>query len=895
MTTNHAVGKLRILSVRKSAKKTTEESIEQDQVGFTLGSSFFFHNASSSFNKITSYKTTTMDHSALNAQMETGEPLSTPNTGLQSSPFHVALASGPSAEAEAADVAFSDRFLHSEEQLAEFDSSTDDDTLNCETGEDDYGGHNNHNHSARKDDMDRERRLQSFHALRGDSLSPAPPTSVTQQSVVKDTKDGGPQQLIVRRRRLFWAEPQLHRSVSLDDLMEYQREFDSHGWWGGTEKEVSSSGRSNSSRNVTATANAAPLESRMQQQTQTDRETTTLPFPTEKPTYAIPRRSQSAAPNKLLGRTSIANSDLDEFKRIFCQARGGQKMLMASLSDSEHSENEDTGIKDTKNKDNNEGNPEEALNNGIDDNDKALGIGMGNTSFGVDQETRPAAVDYQWGTRSLRRAILGSDLIRFERSVRTALLESSRENSSENLDTSTMINTNANAHATNSADAGSTSVAPLPTTSASRNKTRTDVPPTPPRSSSVTARESRDSRDGEEPGDSIILGADWGTRSLRKSLRELDLNDDAYHHYPVVTDDTALPFSNDATNTTPVATNTNFAHNQMQTIHDDQEALDTTLISPWQDDKEHPTSASGLKMPRRVTSGGCNEHSYTVQQVDVDESSFLSTTPNSTPTSTPPPRQYQDRSRSVNDVEAGASSFVEAVVATGEQPQFEWQVRSPFRRSISSSDIEKYQRHFDGGVLDEGFGELSDSDSDDDEATQTELLEIHTQPSQESATSAKSAPPAITTPAHPLASLRKADTCASTSNDAMPKQPKRGKKKGRGHRRSNSDEPELLMESTDISDVAPRKPTRTTSRPKSPPPVYDGKPSVRFATNQNFVVEIPKVTEEMKPNLFYTKRDVKRFRMNEHRRQEAQIRAYVEYLNEKENALDSTPSIYDSR
>ena len=103
------------------------------------------------------------------------------------------------------------------------------------------------------------------------------------------------------------------------------------------------------------------------------------------------------------------------------------------------------------------------------------------------------------------------------------------------------------------------------------------------------------------------------------------------------------------------------------------------------------------------------------------------------------------------------------------------------------------------------------------------------------------------------------------------------------------------MENTSpgTSDMAPRKPTRTTSRPKSPPPVYDTKPSVRFATCQNFVVEIPKVTEDMKPFLFYTKKDVKRFRMNEHRRQEEQIRAYMEYLNEKDNALDASPSIFD--
>ena len=829
-----------------------------------------------------------MDHSEI-ASSTAGEPVSTPNTGLQSSPLHVAAAPRPSAAAAAAagDVVTSDRFLHSEEQLAEFDTSTDDDTLYSETGDDDYGDNNNNSNSTAQMDMDRERRLQSFHALRGDSLSPAPPTSVTEQLLSEDTIHGEPQQPI-RRRRLFWAERQLHRSVSLDDLMEYQREFDFHNGRGDTEKDATSSGRSHSSRNVTATVNAAPQESRIQQQNNDVGGATT-----EKPTHVVPQRSQSAAPNKKLGRTSIANSDLDEFKRIFCQAPGG-KMVMASLLDSDDSEHEDAA-----NKYSNEKKPENTLKHVMDEeNGKVIRIGMGNTILGIDQETTPAAaVDYQWGTRSLRRAILGSDLIRFERSVRTVLLESSRENSTENLDTTTMVNTTANAHVTNIANVGSTSAAASSSSTPLINTARVDVPPTAPRSSSITAGESRAHLNGEEPGGSIVLDADWGTRSLRKSLRELDLND-VYHHHPVVTDDTALPFPNTATTTTtaPVATNTVLSYNRMETIHDDQEALDTTLVSPWQDDKEHPTSVSGLKMPRRVTSGEDDKHSYTTQEVDVDESSFLSTTPTATPTSTPPPGQYQDRSRSMNDVDAGASPFVEAVVATGEEPEFEWQVRSPFRRSISSSDIEKYQRHYDGGVLDEGFGDLSDSDSEDDEATQKELLEIHKQPSQESATSAESAPPAMTTVAHPLieVSRRKADACASTSNDAMPKQPKRGKKKGRGHRRSNSDEPELLMESTDISDVAPRKPTRTTSRPKSPPPVFDGKPSVRFATNQNFVVEIPKVTEDMKPTLFYTKRDVKRFRMNEHRRQEAQIRAYVEYLNEKDNALDSTPSIYDS-
>ena len=435
----------------------------------------------------------------------------------------------------------------------------------------------------------------------------------------------------------------------------------------------------------------------------------------------------------------------------------------------------------------------------------------------------------------------------------------------------------------------------------SRNASKVDRQPTPPRSSPLVAEESKHKLFDEQGVGSVMLDADWGTRSLRKSLRELHLND-IYHNFPVVTSRTAYSSLNNTTVSLPVATTsatTSSSVNQMETVFDDHEASDAPLFSPWQDDHENVNSTVGLKMPRRVTSSDEEGKRVLSQGVQVEESSCLSTTPTATPTSKPPPCQQNGLCRSKNTLDDGASPSREAVDASEETQEFAWQVRSPFRRSISSSDIEKYQRQFNGGVLDDSFGYLSNSDSEDDEGTQKELLEIHAQPSQDSAASVEAAPSttaASSARQSPLLEIsrRKVDTCASTMNDAIPKKPRRGEKKRRGHRRSNSDDPELLMESADISDVAPRMPTRTTSRPKSPPVVYERKPYVRFATNQNFVVEIPKVTEDMKPTLFYTKRDVKRFRMNEHRRQEAQIRAYVEYLNEKDNALDSSPSIYDS-
>jgi len=273
--------------------------------------------------------------------------------------------------------------------------------------------------------------------------------------------------------------------------------------------------------------------------------------------------------------------------------------------------------------------------------------------------------------------------------------------------------------------------------------------------------------------------------------------------------------------------------------------------------------------------------------------------------------------------------------------EYAWQMRSRFRRSISSSDIEKYQRHLNDPFVEDGseltfnnsFNVGEDGDfltccvaekrkADDEKVANSSLATVESadgaselfHSAEAAMTIAEDEAAAIAAAEafadnidnvqqqHPLGRpppcprISGTDMDSSQNHDTMPKKPRRSRR----HRRSSSDVPELHMENAiNSEDVAPRKPSRTSSRAISPPAAAAAKlpppirPMVRFAENRTTSVEIPKVTEEMKPKLFYTKRDVKRFRMNEHRRQEEQIRAYMEYLNKKHNALDNSTSIYD--
>jgi len=433
--------------------------------------------------------------------------------------------------------------------------------------------------------------------------------------------------------------------------------------------------------------------------------------------------------------------------------------------------------------------------------------------------------NYQWGTRSLRRALLGSDLIKFGRSVRTEIMSRSRDNSSASLDDGLY------------ADDGQQ----RPGESHNR-EVSTGITLIIPTGANKTSR-----RDFEN----TLSGNDWGTRSLRQSLRELHLRD--VFCYP----------AESAT-----------AMKRLETINGDEEAYDGPLMSPWQDDKlNFSDNPGGPKMPQRASSEEYSDAALA--------SSF-----------TPTIGGNQSQSRSRNN--SVALTPATKVGVGGGLPEFEWQVRSPFRRSISSSDLEKYQRHTDGGILDKSFGALSDSDEEDEVINREVAAARIDRSTPQSATShdfilAAATPIRREVGREPWTT----DGCASKHNDATPKKPQRNKNRRGSHRRSNSDDPVLFLESEGASDMAPRKPTRTTSRPSLPPAVIREKPSVRFATNQNFVVDIPKVDESMKSVLYYTKRDVKRFRMNEHRRQEERIRDYMEYLNAKDNALDPSPSIFD--
>jgi hypothetical protein len=703
---------------------------------------------------------------------------------------------------------FSDRFLHSDEELDECYESTDDEDDIFENGccnaveDEDFEG-------------DEEFRQKASVFQRQQEKSPLLSDDSQQQCQRRDSRNqlnnndnnnnnSSPRQH-TQNRQPRWARRPLYRSVSVDDLMEYQREFSLFASAGSLE-------RANSAHSLT------------------DFQREFLVIGT--PRYCTPHQEQQGiiinnnnskelAPNNAISlalavdrrrflRNSISNSDLADFKRLFChQARV------------------------------NNGVPNEP---GVVKNDRRMhSTATTTTTTSVDNKNKHGdnKTDYQWGTRSLRRAVLGSDLGTFERSVRTALLDTIPREKNLSVSLVEKINKqNENEH-----DNGEhRKIRPSDDLAVSLRET-IELP--------SVSRSFHDRDDDQQD--------DWGTRSLRKSLKEVGLNGGQ-------NSDTATP---------------TLAPRRMPSIDELVFLLDTPLglSSPWDDaSKAHAPSSNGLKMPRRVPSESQSEDD------DDNTSPFTA--------------NIKSRSNSVNDI-----NLLSDLSDAESQPEFVWQMRSRFRRSISSSDIEKYQRHLTtamdedsermpstNGTQDFGLGELSHQ-------TVAVVASVPVTAASDTMMTIQSenAVHPLLAPTHWSSCDARNSVCKSSANDDTPKKPKRDPRVSRRHhrhRRSTSDEPELHMENVVISDVAPRKPTRTTTRPISPP--LPRPAVVRFADdNNNQVVEIPKVSEDMKPFLFYTKRDVKRFRMNEHRRQEEQIRSYMEYLNQKENALDGTPSLYD--
>ncbi|CAB9522460.1 expressed unknown protein [Seminavis robusta] len=750
--------------------------------------------------------------------------------------------------------ALSDRFLHSEETLEECYESTDDDDDDDDDEQEAHHQHDKHHEEEESsveevDEEDFRRRAVEFHRQQREEYL----RTDSKDDILKNANPPRKK----KKKKPEWAQRHLYRSLSVDDLMEYQRKFS-----------LADVGRANSAHDLTDYQREfqAILEGYPQQQQQQDtEESTTLnqqqqqqltsDFTATTPAtialaLAISSSTNNANNNKSsnskprrVGRNSIANSDLAEFKRQFCQDRAAKRVHDETLShDNPHHHHH---IHTTTNA--------TAACTAGDSQDKL-------------QTLENNKSDYQWGTRSLRRAILASDLGKFERSVRTAL---SRENSADSL-----VDDAAEQHDNTPHRQGSAALA--------MNHRDSHL-----LTSSVALEEaSLLSKDEEE---------DWGTRSLRKSLKELEFNELSP---PSLTSSSSatMPPRNSTITPTPISSrSTSATIREFETVKeeedDDDEEIEMPLeaplpiISPWCDDRKHPPSTNGLKMPRRVTSAE-TAHGDAKQHAAAPHS---------------PPPVTQNRSSSLNDIgmltpsSDPSSGGAGGSVPDGQPPEFEWQMRSRFRRSISSSDIEKYQRH-----LAAGMEEDSERYPEHDEDNNQHKLPPLSPP----AASVPFMPMSVAAPdqedddnntaLHPLLAPSPwhadDDGAKSNNDDAIPKKPKRDRRPRRRHRRTISDEPELHMENV-ISDVAPRKPTRTNSRPISPPPPRPV--VVRFADNFNQVVEIPKVSEEMKPYLFYTKRDVKRFRMNEHRRQEEQIRSYMKYLNQKENALDASPCLYD--
>lgn len=695
-------------------------------------------------------------------------------------------------DADCASERVSNRFLHSDENLDE--CQTDDDAEDDEHDED--------SHSQKQ---------AAFQQGQGES----PPDTET----AADTSSPS-------RSTHQWANRQLHRSVSVDDLMEYQREF-----------RLEEVGRASSAYDLTDYQREFQAILSEHQQHDTLRKLVESKVGAANQETSEEQAKRCRRPRFV--RNSIANSDLAEFKRQFCQDRAARTMRRAKSADD---------AKILKSKD-----------------------------MPIKLATLKNTSSYQWGTRSLRRAILGSDLGTFERSVRTALKESSRENSSsgsvssaeekEEVDMDCMMD--------GSCDTCASSLG-------------------------MSHRDSEDLRMKLKPMPLAVLEAaerelekeeDWGTRSLRKSLKELDLSD---------TPDPA-PTVSPPYRSKPVQT--------MESVNEEELELplDANISSPSSPWKDAPPSSNGLKMPRRVTSGESahpdvdkqekEERKEQHQKKEEEEEESNNIQKLGIPHASP-----QSRSASMSDI--GPSPHAGGGAAKSGEPEFEWQLRSRFRRSISSSDIEKYQRHFDGPGMDDSgrMPDASDTDSTtassssaaatDDSSTPTaaalESAPTTTTTSEDGTSSADGSHPLLAPASHPLTSSDTRNN-EEENEDQVPatRTPRRARRR---HRRTRSDEPELHLDNV-MADVAPRKPTRTTSRPISPPPPRSV--VVRFADNCTQVVEIPKVSEDMKPFLFYTKRDVKRFRMNEHRRQEEQIRSYMEYLNQKENVLDASPSLYD--
>ena len=615
-----------------------------------------------------------------------------------------------------------------------------------------------------------------------------------------------------------WPRRHVYRSMSVDDMLEYQRKFNNK-----------TSHSSHKHRHICGDSLAFDVADHRQDYQ--------LLFAEHKPimisTFTVGNTEAEADHQRIrpkgklivaqnsgrfaASRKSIANSDLHEFKRQKSQnqmALKGEEGIMAIMNN-EHNFGDLSDSENTADERNNE------------DNDKR---------------------NYQWGTQSVPKASLGSDLTKFQRNVKTALLVSSRENSNDNLSCGDGIDSTIKGKTTNSS-----SNVPEETAAAL----------------------------------SALDEENWGTRSLRRTIQRLELIDDSYAYYveknerernehqqlqkhhqkceTVYEEDTGMPQHFPSPLRSPwldefCRSNDN-THKRMQprmpcrvVSREDLKSSSPTavLVDAPSIPRRIPAtkaSAQGLKMPKRVVSVNSPDCGLKV------------------------PRRVISDDSSGNNREREMASLL----ARDDGPDL---TRYPLRRSMSSSDIEKYQRHLADSASTEQLSKQAGESKGSETSENGSLL--HTA-SASRKTFIEMGSRGNTDPLLQGDSQQTEE--GSTSSNA-------GKKKHR-HRRSTSDVPEFHMNGA-ISDVAPRKPRRSNSRSDEDSFRSVDRPYVRFAEHKTTVFEIPKVSEEMKPVLFYNKSDVQRFRMNEHKRQEMQIREYMGYLNQKQHSLKhGSPTMFD--